>query len=52
MHAKYGVSYWPQELKLLKFRGTNKPAYRLDIKDNEFNVDKAFNNNKAIRAAY
>jgi len=37
---------------LSKFKGTNKPAYRLDIKDNEFNIDKAFTNNKAIKAAY
>ena len=37
---------------LSKFRGTNKPAHRSDIKDNEFNINKAFTNDKAIRAAY
>jgi len=37
---------------LSKFRGTNKPAYRLDIKDNKFNIGKAFTNNKVIKAAY
>ena len=50
--AKYGVSYQLQELLLFKFRGTNKLAYRLDIKDNKFNTGKAFTNNKAIKAAY
>jgi len=37
---------------LSKFKGTNKPAYRSDIKDNEFNKGEAFTNNKAIKAAY
>jgi len=37
---------------LFKFKGTNKPAYRSDIKDNKFNIGKAFTNNKAIKAAY
>jgi len=37
---------------LSKFRGTNKPARRLDIEDNKFNTGEAFTNNKAIRAAY
>jgi len=37
---------------LSKFRGTNKPAYRSDIKDNEFNKGEAFTNNKVIKAAY
>ena len=37
---------------LSKFRGTNKLAYRLDIKDNKFNIGEAFTNNKAIKAAY
>ena len=50
--AKYSVSYWPQELLLPKFRGTNKPAYRADIKDDKFNIGEVFTNNKAIRAAY
>jgi len=35
-----------------KFRGTNEPAHRLDIKDDEFNIGKVFTNNKAIKAAY
>ena len=51
-NAKYSVSYWLQELLLSKFRGTNKPAYRLDIKDNEFNIGKVFTNNKVTKAAY
>ena len=50
--AKYGISYQLQELLLSKFRGTNKLAYRSDIKDNKFNIGKAFTNNKAIKAAY
>ena len=50
--AKYSVSYWLQELLLSKFKGTNKLAYRSDIKDNKFNIGKAFTNNKAIKAAY
>ena len=50
--TKYSASYQLQELLLSKFRGTNKPAYRLDIKDNKFNKDEAFTNNKAIKAAY
>ena len=50
--AKYGVSYWLQELLLSKFKGTNEPAYRSDIKDNKFDKGKAFTNNKAIKAAY
>jgi len=37
---------------LSKFRGTNKPAYRLDIKDNKFNIGEVFSDNKAIKAAY
>jgi len=37
---------------LSKFKGTNKLAYRLDIKDNKFNKGEAFTNNKAIKAAY
>ena len=37
---------------LSKFRGTNKLTYRLDIKDNKFNIGKAFTNNKAIKAVY
>jgi len=37
---------------LSKFRGTNKPAYRLDIKDNKFNIGKAFTDNKVIKVAY
>ena len=37
---------------LSKFRGTNKPAYRLDIKDNKFDIGEAFTNNKVIKAAY
>jgi len=37
---------------LFKFRGTNKPAYRSDIKDDKFNKGEAFTNNKAIKAAY
>ena len=37
---------------LPKFRGTNKLAYRLDIKDNKFNKGKAFTNNEAMKAAY
>ena len=50
--AKYGASYQLQELLLSKFKGTNKPAYRSDIKDNKFNIGKAFTNNKAIKVAY
>ena len=50
--AKYSVSYWLQELLLSKFRGTNEPAYRLDIKDNKFNIGEVFTNNKAIKVAY
>ena len=50
--AKYSASYQLQEPLLSKFKGTNKPAYRLDIKDNKFNIGEAFTNNKAIRAAY
>jgi len=37
---------------LSKFKGTSEPAYKLDIKDNKFNKDKVFTNNKAIKAAY
>jgi len=37
---------------LSKFRGTNKPAYRLDIEDNEFNIGEAFTDDKVIKAAY
>ena len=50
--AKYSASYQLQEPLLSKFRGTNKPAYRSNIKDNKFNTGKAFTNNKVIRAAY
>ena len=50
--AKYGASYQLQELLLFKFRGTNKLAYRSDIKDNKFNIGEAFTNNKATKAAY
>ena len=50
--AKYSVSYWLQELLLFKFKGTNEPAYRLDIKDNKFNIGKVFTNNKVIKVAY
>ena len=50
--AKYGVSYQLQEPLLSKFRGTNEPAYRSDIKDNKFNIGEAFTDNKAIKAAY
>jgi len=34
------------------FKGTNKLIYRLDIKDDKFNIGEIFTNNKAIRAAY
>jgi len=37
---------------LSKFRETNEPAYRSDIKDNKFNKGEAFTNNKAIKVAY
>jgi len=37
---------------LSKFKGTNKPAYRLDIKDNKFDKGEVFTNNKAIKVAY
>jgi len=37
---------------LSKFKGTNKPAYRSDIKDDEFNIGEVFTNNKVIKAAY
>jgi len=37
---------------LSKFRGTNKPAHKSDIKDNKFNISEAFTNNKATKAAY
>jgi len=37
---------------LSKFKETNKPAYRLDIKDNKFNIGEAFTNNKATKVAY
>ena len=50
--AKYSVSYQLQEPLLSKFRRTNKPAYRSDIKDDKFNTGEAFTNNKAIKAAY
>ena len=50
--AKYNTSYQLQEPLLSKFRGTNKLAYRLDIKDNKFNIGKAFTNKEAIKAAY
>ena len=51
-NAKYSASYQLQELVLFKFRGTNKLAYKSDIKDNKFNKGEAFTNNKAIKAAY
>ena len=51
-NAKYGVSYQLQELKILKFRGTNKLLYRLDIKDNKFNIGEIFIDNRALKAAY
>ena len=50
--AKYGASYWLQELLLSKFRGTNKLAYRSDIKDDKFNIGEAFTDNKATKVAY
>ena len=50
--AKYSASYQLQKLLLSKFRGTNKLAYRLDIKDNKFNIGEAFTNNKVIKATY
>jgi len=37
---------------LSKFRGTNKPAYRLDIKDDKFDIGEVFTNNRAIKAVY
>jgi len=37
---------------LSKFKGTNKPAYKLDIKDDKFNIGEVFTDNKAIKAAY
>jgi len=37
---------------LFKFKGTSKPARRLDIKDDKFNIGEAFTNNKAIKVAY
>jgi len=37
---------------LSKFRGTNKPACRLDIKDNKFNIGEVFTDDKVIKAAY
>jgi len=37
---------------LFKFKGTNKPAYRLDIKDDKFNIGEAFTDNEATKAAY
>jgi len=37
---------------LFKFRETNKLAYRSDIKDNKFNINKVFTNNKVIKVAY
>jgi len=37
---------------LSKFKETSELAYRLDIKDNKFDKDEAFTNDKAIRAAY
>jgi len=37
---------------LSKFKETNKPAYRSDIKDNKFNKGEAFTDNKVIKAAY
>jgi len=36
----------------VEYKGTNKPVYRSDIKDNNFNIGKTFYNNKVIRAAY
>jgi len=37
---------------LFKFKGTNELAYRLDIKDNKFNIGEAFTNNKVTKVAY
>jgi len=37
---------------LSKFKETNELAYRLDIKDDEFNIGEVFTNNKATKAAY
>jgi len=37
---------------LSKFKGTNKPARRSDIKDDKFNIGEAFTNKEAIKAAY
>jgi len=37
---------------LSKFKGTSKPARRLDIKDNKFDIGEVFTNNKVIKAAY
>jgi len=37
---------------LFKFKEISELAYKLDIKDNKFNIGEAFTNNKAIKAAY
>ena len=50
--AKYSVSYQPQKPRLAEYKGTNKLAYRSDIKDNKFNEGKAFYNNKTIKVVY
>ena len=50
--AKYSVSYQLQELKLLEFRGTNKPLRRLDIKDDKFNIGEIFTNDEVTKVAY
>ena len=52
MDAKYSTSYQLQEPKLLKFKGTNKLLYRLDIKDDKFNIGKTFHNNKETKVVY
>jgi len=50
--AKYGASYWPQEPVTSKFRGTEEPARRPDIEDDEFDVGEAFTDDEATKAAY
>jgi len=37
---------------LFKFKGTNEPACRLDIKDDKFNKGEAFTDDKVIKAVY
>jgi len=50
--AKYGASYWPQEPKSSKFRGTDEPLRRPDIEDDEFDIGETFNDDEATRAVY